>query len=529
MKRKYAIGLLFAATMVCSNFGSVPIYAQETTNYNDAGTVLLTKDGTPVEDDTEVTISDQLVMEINDMNFDGKDVTLTLPNIDVQEDNVKIDGQPVDVETTDNKGQVSEMTLKSEEISAGTHSVTIPFTVQKDTTIQDVQVQKDSTTDESTDQENETDADATNQENETDTSTKEDENAVDSSSEETTETKDITITLDDTNVKTVSLQGVIDWNTDIEDSQKPEEVKVSLLADGQPTGDSYEAKGSDWKFTFGQERKYTDDTQDTEVEYSVEVEPVDNFTSEVKTNKKSNDTVKYIDVNMTSTDTKDETATDTKSDDGSTTSDTESDGESKTDTKTEDKSTTTDTKSDDKSTTNNTQTNVELKQNNIEVNVENVQQNNILIIDQSNDAEVLATDNADETVNVKGKIIWKDNSDKNKQRPKTVTVILYANNKQFKAMEIQGNDDEWTFEFDKLPKNDENGNAYTYTIKEKALNHYRGDVDGYTLTNTYIAENTQTTSGTNTGTQTNTGLYVGIGAAALVVVVILVVLKRKQN
>lgn len=131
MKRKYAIGLLFAATMVCSNFGSVPIYAQETTNYNDAGTVLLTKDGTPVEDDTEVTISDQLVMEINDMNFDGKDVTLTLPNIDVQEDNVKIDGQPVDVETTDNKGQVSEMTLKSEEISAGTHSVTIPFTVKK--------------------------------------------------------------------------------------------------------------------------------------------------------------------------------------------------------------------------------------------------------------------------------------------------------------------------------------------------------------------------------------------------------------
>lgn len=96
-------------------------------------------------------------------------------------------------------------------------------------------------------------------------------------------------------------------------------------------------------------------------------------------------------------------------------------------------------------------------------------------------------------------------------------------------MEVQGSDDQWTFEFKGLPKNDENGNAYTYTIKEKALSHYRGDVSGYTLTNTYIGQNTQTTSGTNTGTQTNSGLYMGVGAAAIVVIVILVALKRKQS
>ncbi|MDY3034829.1 MAG: Cna B-type domain-containing protein [Absicoccus sp.] len=515
MKRKHVMGLLFAATMVCSNFGSVPIYAQETTNYNEAGTVQLLKDETPIEDDTKVTINDQLVMELNDVNFDGTDLTLNLPNIDVQEDEVKIDGQVAEVETTDNKGQVSELTLKSEDISAGTHSVTIPFTVQKDTIIKDVQVQKEQTTDDSTNQDNETEVtDQENQDNEADTTLTE----KTSSQDDTTETKDITLTLDDTTVKTVSLQGVIDWDTDIKDSQKPEEVKVSLLANGQPTGDSYEVKGSDWKFTFGQEPKYADEEQKEEVNYSVEVEPVENFTSEVKTNKKSNATVKYIDVDMTADTTSTESTTDTKSnEDSTTTSDTKSDSEST-------------TKSDSGSTTtNNSQTNIELKQNNIEVNVENVQQNNILVVDPSKDTEVLATDNADETVNVQGKIVWKDDSDKNKQRPKTVTVILYANNKQFKAMEVQGSSDEWTFEFDGLPKNDENGKAYSYTIKEKALSHYRGDVDGYTLTNTYIAENTQTTSGTNTGTQTNTGLYIGVGAAAIVVIVILVALKRKQN
>ncbi|MDD6460435.1 MAG: Cna B-type domain-containing protein [Absicoccus porci] len=508
MKRNHAMGLLFAATMVCSNFGSVPVYAQETTNYNDAGTVQLVKDGTPVNEDTEVTINDQMVMQINDVNFDGNDLTLNLPNIDVQEENVTVDSQPVDVKTTDNKGQVSEMTL--EDVSAGTHSVEIPFTVQKDTTFEDVQVEKD-TTDEST-----TDTDDSSAEVE----------SSDETTADTTETKDINITLDDTNIKTVSLQGAIDWGKDVKDSQKPEEVKVTLLANGQSTGDSYEVTGSDWKFTFGQEPKYTDDTQQTEVDYSVEVEPVDNFTSEVKTNAKSNDTVKYIDVDMTSTDAKDETTTDDKTTDNTTTDQSATD-------KTTDDTKTSDTKSTDQSTTttNNTnnQTNVEMKQNNIEVNVENVQQNNILVIDQSTDTEVLATDNADETVNVQGKIVWKDDSDKNKQRPKTVTVILYANDKQYKAMEVQGSDDQWTFEFKGLPKNDENGNAYTYTIKEKALSHYRGDVSGYTLTNTYIGQNTQTTSGTNTGTQTNSGLYMGVGAAAIVVIVILVALKRKQS
>ena len=78
MKRNHAMGILFAATMVYSNFGSVPVYAQETTNYNDAGTVQLVKDGTPVNEDTEVTINDQMVMQINDVNFVKESITRSI-------------------------------------------------------------------------------------------------------------------------------------------------------------------------------------------------------------------------------------------------------------------------------------------------------------------------------------------------------------------------------------------------------------------------------------------------------------------
>lgn len=173
--------------------------------------------------------------------------------------------------------------------------------------------------------------------------------------------------------------------------------------------------------------------------------------------------------------------------------------------------------------------------NNITVNVEeNNVQNNTLIVNDINingNATTEESTSEEDTLTVNGKIVWKDNNNEYKVRPTKVTVILYRNGDQYKAMDITGDtsSDSWSFAFQKLAKKDENGNEYKYTIKEKALAYYRGDLDGYVLTNTYVGQAPTTSSGSKTGTQTNMVLYAGVGVAAVAAIVVLVVLNKKKQ
>lgn len=173
---------------------------------------------------------------------------------------------------------------------------------------------------------------------------------------------------------------------------------------------------------------------------------------------------------------------------------------------------------------------VTINNNNVNVNVEINVQNNVLVVNDANGSGEVGTD--EDAVSVNGKIVWKDNNNEYKVRPTKVTVILYRNDQQYKAIDVTGDatKDTWTFGFNQLAKADENGNAYKYTIKEKALAYYRGDLDGYVLTNTYVGQTPEKSSGSHTGSKTNMGLYVGVGAAAVAAIILIVVLnKKKQN
>ena len=82
---------------------------------------------------------------------------------------------------------------------------------------------------------------------------------------------------------------------------------------------------------------------------------------------------------------------------------------------------------------------------------------------------------------------WKDNSNSYNTRPLSINVILKQNNKNYKNITITGTTNTWTSEEITVPKYDDNGIKYNYTIEESlTLNNYglnEYDQSNYTITN----------------------------------------------
>ena len=78
--------------------------------------------------------------------------------------------------------------------------------------------------------------------------------------------------------------------------------------------------------------------------------------------------------------------------------------------------------------------------------------------------------------------IWKDNDNKLKYRPDSITVDIYANGEKVKTVIITA-EDEWKLTVEDLDKF-ANGKEIEYTIKERSVAHYTTAIDGLTITNT---------------------------------------------
>ncbi|MBJ8104164.1 Cna B-type domain-containing protein, partial [Bacillus cereus group sp. N8] len=100
-----------------------------------------------------------------------------------------------------------------------------------------------------------------------------------------------------------------------------------------------------------------------------------------------------------------------------------------------------------------------------------------------------------ETTELSGKKVWEDYNNKFNTRPESITVQLLQNGTEFQTKEVKvdtaDKEGNWTFSFKDLPKYDEQGNEYTYTVSEVKVNGYEIKVEGTTITNTY--KNTETT------------------------------------
>lgn len=104
--------------------------------------------------------------------------------------------------------------------------------------------------------------------------------------------------------------------------------------------------------------------------------------------------------------------------------------------------------------------------------------------------------------------IWDDEDDKDKIRPESITVELYANEEVYETITLTGQD-RWICSFTGLPLEDDDGNKIEYTIQEEAVKGYQTTIDGYTITNQHKPEEpvitpTPTPSPTPTATPTPT-------------------------
>ncbi|MEH7459648.1 Cna B-type domain-containing protein, partial [Bacillus sp. JJ1127] len=98
------------------------------------------------------------------------------------------------------------------------------------------------------------------------------------------------------------------------------------------------------------------------------------------------------------------------------------------------------------------------------------------------------------TTSVSGTKTWNDNNAID--RPKTIQVDLLRNGQKIDTKEVTA-ENGWNYTFANVPAYDNDGNAYTYTVKEKPVAGYKSEVNGYNITNT---KEVKTTSVTGTKT-----------------------------
>src|SRR5690606_30433339 len=73
---------------------------------------------------------------------------------------------------------------------------------------------------------------------------------------------------------------------------------------------------------------------------------------------------------------------------------------------------------------------------------------------------------------------WLD--DDSDDRPDSVIVYLKQNSKLFDTVEVKAKD-YWVYKYTDLEAYDEDGQPYSYTVEEKAIEGYETTVDGYDI------------------------------------------------
>jgi LPXTG-motif cell wall-anchored protein len=82
-----------------------------------------------------------------------------------------------------------------------------------------------------------------------------------------------------------------------------------------------------------------------------------------------------------------------------------------------------------------------------------------------------------------GEKTWVDDNDAAGIRPVSIIIDLYRNNEKIDSKEVSQADD-WKYEFTELPRYDENGTEYTYTVKEEPVDNYVSSQSGSNFINT---------------------------------------------
>ncbi|ENQ3106773.1 Cna B-type domain-containing protein, partial [Bacillus cereus] len=268
-------------------------------------------------------------------------------------------------------------------------------------------------------------------------------------------------------VKTTSITGTKTWTGD-NAADRPKEIKVDLLQNGQVIKTQEVTEASGWKYEFKDLVAY--DTDGKVYKYEVKEQPVDGYKSEVKGYDIINTKVVQL-TKVEGTKTwKDDNATDRPS-------------AIKVDLLQNGKVIATQEVTAEKDWK------YEFKD--ISVYDANGKAYTYEVKEQSVDgyqSEVKGYDITNTKVGttvVEGTKTWKD--DNATDRPSAIKVDLLQNGKVIATQEVTAEKD-WKYEFKDLAVYDANGKAYTYEVKEQPVDGYQSEVKGYDITNTKVPE-----------------------------------------
>ena len=131
-----------------------------------------------------------------------------------------------------------------------------------------------------------------------------------------------------------------------------------------------------------------------------------------------------------------------------------------------------------------------------------------------------------ERINLNIEKVWEDQDNIKNSRPDQVEVVVFANEKEIEKITLNSKNN-WKYVIKDLAKNDEEGNAIQYSVKEETVNGYNTKVEinnnNIKIINT-IQENADTSD-------IQIWVYVAIGVCSILVIAMLVVLMimRKKN
>ena len=98
-----------------------------------------------------------------------------------------------------------------------------------------------------------------------------------------------------------------------------------------------------------------------------------------------------------------------------------------------------------------------------------------------------------ETTEVKGTKTWNDSDNQDGKRPESITVRLLANGEEKDSKTVTADENgNWTYSFENLPKY-EAGKEIAYTVTEDAVADYTTEITGYDITNSYAPGKTSVT------------------------------------
>ena len=122
--------------------------------------------------------------------------------------------------------------------------------------------------------------------------------------------------------------------------------------------------------------------------------------------------------------------------------------------------------------------------------ITNTKETGKLVIEKEFDIRIPEEEPEEEemTTDIEVVKIWDDNDNKDGNRPKSITVHLYAGGEEVRSAKLTAANG-WKHTFGELPKF-VNGHPITYTVKEDPVRWYVAEIHGYTIRNKYQPEMT---------------------------------------